>query len=39
MELQQAARGSPVADTVRFSPVWEANVHHFERWVIERLGA
>jgi len=39
MELQQAARGSPVADTVRFSPVWEANVHYFERWVIERLGA
>ena len=39
MELQQAARGSPVADTVRFSPVWEANVHYFERWVVDRLGA
>ncbi|MBL8698879.1 MAG: aromatic ring-hydroxylating dioxygenase subunit alpha [Alphaproteobacteria bacterium] len=37
MELQQAARGSPVADQVQFSPTWERNVHYFEKWVVDRL--
>lgn len=37
LELQQAARGSAVADIVRFSPTWERNVHHFQNWVVERL--
>ena len=37
MEMQQAARFSPAADVTRFSPVWEANVHHFQNWVVRTL--
>ena len=37
MELQQAARASPVADDVKFSPVWEADVRYFQTWLVERL--
>ena len=37
MELQQAARASPVADDVKFSPVWEADVRYFQSWLVERL--
>jgi choline monooxygenase len=37
MEMQQAARASPAADVTRFSPVWEANVHHFQNWVVRNL--
>jgi choline monooxygenase len=36
-EMQQAARGSPVADSVCFAPAWERNVHHFQNWVVGRL--
>ena len=32
MELQQAARCSPVADDVKFSATWEANVRYFQDW-------
>ncbi len=35
--LQQAARYSPVADIVQFSPTWEQNVHYFQNWVAEQL--
>ena len=38
MELQQAARASPVADDVKFSTTWEANVRYFQDWVLRRLG-
>ena len=37
MELQQAARASPVADDVKFSPVWEADVRYFQTWLVDRL--
>ena len=37
MELQQAARRSPVADDVKFSPVWEADVRYFQTWLVDRL--
>ena len=37
MELQQAARASPVADDVKFSPVWEADVRYFQTWLVEQL--
>ena len=37
MELQQKARSSPVADDVRFSETWEANVRYFQNWLVERL--
>ncbi len=37
MQLQQAARHSPVADKVQFSPTWERNVHYFENWVVDKL--
>ena len=37
MELQQAARASPVADDVKFSPVWEADVRYFQTWLVERM--
>ena len=37
MELQQAARASPVADDVKFSPVWEADVRYFQTWLVEHL--
>ena len=39
MQLQQAARGSAVADEVLFSPTWEANVQNFQNWLIDRLEA
>ena len=39
MQLQQAARGSAVADDVLFSPTWEANVRNFQTWLIDRLEA
>ena len=39
MQLQQAARGSVVADEVLFSPTWEANVQDFQKWLIDRLEA
>jgi choline monooxygenase len=38
MELQQAARMSPVADDVKFSTTWESNVRYFQDWLIRRLG-
>ena len=37
MELQQAARFSPVADNVQFSPSWEVNVHYFQKWLLSQL--
>ena len=37
MELQQAARASPVADDVKFSPVWEEGVRYFQTWLVDRL--
>ena len=37
MELQQAARSSPIADDVRFSATWEANVRYFQDWLVTRL--
>ena len=37
MELQQRARMSPAANRVQFSPVWENNIHYFQKWVIEHL--
>ena len=39
MELQQQARSSPVANDVRFSRTWEANVRYFQNWLVERLQA
>ena len=39
MQLQQAARGSSVADEVLFSPTWEVNVRNFQNWLIDRLEA
>ncbi len=39
MQLQQAARGSAVADEVLFSPTWEADVRNFQTWLIDRLEA
>jgi choline monooxygenase len=38
-EQQQIARASPVADQVVFSPVWEKNVHHFQRMLIDTMCA
>lgn len=38
-EQQQKARRSPVADRVVFSPVWEANVHHFQKMLIDTMTA
>ena len=38
MELQQAARRSPVANDVKFSTVWESNVRYFQDWVVRHLG-
>lgn len=39
LEQQQLARGSPVADDVKFSPTWEYCVAHFQRWLIQQLEA
>ena len=39
MELQQAARCSPVADDVKFSATWEANVRYFQDWLVTRIDA
>jgi choline monooxygenase len=36
-ENQQAARASPVADQVLFSPVWERNIHHFQKTLVDIL--
>jgi hypothetical protein len=36
-EQQQIARQSPVADKVVFSPVWEKNVHHFQRMLVDMM--
>jgi choline monooxygenase len=36
-EAQQIARQSPVADEVVFSPVWEGNVHHFQKHVLDTM--
>lgn len=38
MELQQRARNSPVANDVKFSTTWEANVRYFQDWVIRQMG-
>ena len=38
-EEQQIARHSPVADEVVFSPVWERNVHHFQKQLLETMQA
>jgi choline monooxygenase len=38
-EQQQVARRSPVADDVVFSPVWEQNVHHFQRHLLELMAS
>lgn len=37
-EGQQCARKSPVSDDVKFSPTWEANVHHFQKWLLAHMG-
>ena len=39
MELQQAARVSPVADDVKFSATWETNVRYFQDWLVTRIDA
>ena len=39
MELQQAARVSPVADDVKFSATWESNVRYFQDWLVTRIDA
>ena len=39
MELQQAARSSPVADDVKFSSTWESNVRYFQDWLVTRIDA
>ena len=36
-EEQQIARHSPVADDVVFSPVWESNVHHFQKQLLDTM--
>ena len=36
-ESQQIARRSAVADDVKFSPVWERNIHHFHNRMIDAL--
>ena len=38
MELQQQARSSPVADDVKFSITWEANVRFFQDWYVRQFG-
>ena len=38
MELQQRARTSPVANDVKFSTTWEANVRYFQDWVLRQMG-
>ena len=37
MEWQQLARGSPVANDVKFSATWERDVYYFQRWIVARL--
>ena len=39
MELQQAARCSPVANDVKFSSTWEYCVRYFQDWLVQRLDA
>ena len=36
-EGQQIARGSPVADDVKFSATWESNVHYFQNLILDVL--
>ena len=36
-EGQQIARQSKVADDVKFSPIWEQNIHHFHNQMINAL--
>ncbi len=36
-EVQQIARKSPIADEVVFSPIWEANIHHFQKMLVDYL--
>lgn len=36
-EGQQVARQSPVANDVKFSPVWEKNIHHFHNRLIDAM--
>jgi len=36
-EGQQLARQSPVADDVKFSPVWERNIHHFHNRLLDAM--
>jgi phenylpropionate dioxygenase-like ring-hydroxylating dioxygenase large terminal subunit len=39
MELQQAARQSPIANDVKFSTTWEANVRYFQDWIVTQIDA
>jgi choline monooxygenase len=34
-EGQQIARGSPVADDVKFSATWESNIHYFQNLLLD----
>ncbi len=36
-EVQQIARKSPIADEVVFSPTWEANIHHFQKMLVDYM--
>ena len=36
-EGQQIARGSPVADDVKFSATWESNIHYFQNLILDVL--
>jgi len=36
-EGQQIARGSPVADDVKFSATWESNIHYFQNLLLDVL--
>jgi choline monooxygenase len=36
-EGQQIARGSPVADDVKFAAIWETNIHYFQNLLIDVL--
>ena len=37
MQLQQVARASPVADDVKFSTTWEADVRYFQDWLVRAI--
>ena len=36
-ESQQIARQSYIANDVKFSPVWEKNIHHFHKRLVDAL--